>query len=215
MIFDNKSLPKDSGATDFMDSARLAGLLAVFGHEKTPDLSLYVIGDLAVRHPNEGSNPGEMPSNNPKNFTRDQLMCLAAGLKAQGREDICYTLYEAARDRNYRAQNTEADVPGSTKKFPNGADFLSPGHMLVLAKCAGLRGNMLGYPWLILDIIFNAIFSPERESNQLLCILKVMGPNWVKFYKKVTPKWAKAIQDYWSGWRNEPELAKFLMEKLH
>lgn len=213
MIIDKYGLPKDVGATDKMDSARLAGLMACLNHPLAPDLSAYVINnDQCVR------NPHEFPANNPNNFSRDQLMCLVAGLHAQGRADICAAIYEAAIKRNCRAQNIETDYPGTIKKFPDGADILAPSHMMILGIAANKGTTILGTIWLIIDILFNAIFTPTRESNQLVCQLTVAGTKWLKFYKLVTPMWRTAIKNYWSenagSWRKEPELAQLMIDTL-
>lgn len=206
MIFDATGLPRDVGATDMMDSARIAGMLAIINHLKTPPLSRYIISDnLGVRH------PYEYPSNNPLNFTRDQLLCLVAGLYKQSDTSSCKKLYEAAKFRGWRAQNTESDVPGSVKKFPDGPDWLSPSHRMVLSICAGNRGNLLGYIWLFFDIIFNTLFTPNREPNQLLAMLSIVSPKWLRLYKFVTPKWKEAVRSYWGGWRREPELANLII----
>lgn len=208
MLIDSLGLPKDVGASDKMDSARLAGIMALVSHPLTPDLKAYVIGNMGVRHPQE------VPANNPLNFTRDQLMCLVAGLRKQGHVEACRALYEAAKDRGYFAQNSEADYPGTTKKFPNGRDYLSFSNRMILSICAGNKGNLIGYSWLLLDMVFNAIFTPTREPNQLIAQLSVVSPIWTKLYKLITPKWRQAIRDYWSGWRQEPELAEMLIVKL-
>ena len=208
MIIDSLGLPKDTGASDKMDSARLAGIMALVDHPLAPNLTAYVVGDMGVRHPQE------VPANNPLNFTRDQLMCLVAGLAKQGHIEACKALYEAAKSRHYFAQNSEADYPGTTKKFPNGRDYLSFSNRMILSICAGNKGNLIGYSWLLMDIVFNAIFTPTRESNQLIAQLLVAGPKWIKLYKLITPKWRQAITDYWCTWRQEPELAKMLIDKL-
>jgi hypothetical protein len=205
MLIDSLGLPQDEGATDKMDSARLAGMMAIVNHPLTPDLTSYVIGNLAVRHPQE------VPSNNPLNFTRDQLMCLVAGLRKQGHLEACRALYEAAKTRGWFAQNSEADHPGTVKKFPNGRDYLSPSNRMVLAICAGHKGNIIGYAWLAMDLAYNAIITPTREPNQLLAQLSVVSPKWTKAYKLMTPKWREAIRGYWSGWRKEPALAEILV----
>ena len=114
MYFDSKGLPTDVGASDYMDSARLAGIMAVFGHPQMTKekILLYMINESqAVRYP--FSDPYNPASNNPNNFTRDQLVCLAAGLKVLGCDEACKQLLKAARERNYRAQNIESDIVGS------------------------------------------------------------------------------------------------------
>ena len=85
---------------------------------------------------------------------------------------------------------------------------------MILSICARNKGNLIGYSRLLLDIVFNAIFTPTRESNQLIAQLSVVSPIWTKLYKAITPKWRQAIRDYWSGWRQEPELAERLVAKL-
>lgn len=209
MLFDKEGLPRDLGATDKMDSARLAGIMVIFNHPLAPDLTKYVTptGE-AVRH------PSEVPANNPKNFSRDQLMCLAVGLSLQGSQHITANLYDAAEGRNWFAQNVEVDKPGTSKTFPDGPDWLSFSNRMILKMAAGYKGNLLGYFWLAGDVLFNALFTPNREPNQLLAQLVMAGPRWIKFYKLVTPSWRKAIRGYWSGWRAEPELAELMVSRL-
>jgi hypothetical protein len=215
MIFDSHGLPKDTGASDYADSARLAGLMGTFGH---PDMTaekiaLYVIGDQGVRYPFVDPT-GNLSSNNPKNFTRDQLNCLAAGLNVLRRPDLALKLYRAAQYRNWRGQNTEADVIGSTKKFPNGADIFLFDTMSHLKTCAGQGPTIMGRINLIIDICFNAWVKPMAEPNQIMCLCKIAGPKYVKLLRKLNKKLDAAIREYWCGWRGEPEFAEFLIEKF-
>lgn len=220
MIFDSHGLPRDTGATDFADSSRLAGLLATFGHPAMNAnlISLYVVdGNQGVRYPFQDPM-GNLSSNNPKNFTRDQLLCLAAGLASLGRQDLCLRLYEAAKARNNRAQNVEADVVGSVKEFPNGADILSPSDMNHLRICAGKGGTIGGYAWLLIDIGFNALFARKSEPNQLMCKCKIAGRFFIKLWRLLNWNLDEAIREYWcageGAWRAEPELADFLILKF-
>lgn len=195
-------LPVDSGASDEKDSSRLAGLLALFHHSSAPSLKEYVIlNSIPVRHPTR--------ANNPFDFSRDQLICLSAGIWSQGHYDICNNLYQQATHSFCRAPNWKED-DGTRKLF--GGDILLPHHMNHLKRCAGKKISF--DPLLILDIIFNALFTPKRESNQLLSLVIVAGPAYVRFYKKITPQWREALLLYWSGWRNEKELALFLIDKI-
>lgn len=211
MIFKD-NLPVDTGATDAMDSARLAGLMATFdfpGFDKSL-LTQYLVekdGQLmAVRH------PGEEPSNNPLNFTRDQLMCLAAGLSKAGYYSLCKRLLEAAEARGNRAQNTEYDKIGTKKTFPNGPDWLTPSHMNHLRLCAGQKGTLLGRIWLNVDILYSSTFAREKEPNQLMCMCEIAGK--MKMFKQLNKSLPQAISKYWDNWRLEPDLAKFLISKI-
>lgn len=214
MIF-NDGFPKDNGASDWMDSARLAGMMALFNH---PDMSREKLAQYAVNDGFEAVrcpvDPTGNPSNNPKNFTRDQLIPLIAGMSKMDLPVICIRLYAAAQDRKYRAQNIESDVPGSVKKFPDGADLLTPSHMNHLRMCAGQGSSLLGKAWLIMDIMFNGLFSPMSEPNQIMAMCKIAGPFYVKLLRKVNKKLDAAIREYWSGWRGESEFAEFLIQNF-
>lgn len=203
MIFDDQGFPKDNGASDWLDSARLAGLMAIVNHPQTPDLSYYVISGEAVRHPTSPSN----------NVTRDQLMPLVAGLYKQGHKTYAELLYLAC-NRKFgwgRAQNTH-DIFGEQKPFWRGRDILTPAHMLVMAKACGKKGPKIGYLFVLLDIIWASYIKKHDENNQLISMLFVLGPNWLKLYKLLAGKnYEIAIRNYWENWRNEPELAQMLI----
>lgn len=216
MIFDELGLPKDSGASDWADSCRAAGILAMFEPNFNAIKCMNYVkysqdGVLVgVRHPTS-SDGG---ANNWKNFTRDQLMALARGLQLAGEQGTVRKLYEAARNRCNRAQNTEADVPGSTKKFPNGADLLMPSHMGHLRVCAGLKAKLYQVAWLNMDILFHARFTPLAEPNQLLAMCDAAGPKYLKRYMNLNKQWREGIRAYWSGWRGESALAEQMIKVL-
>ena len=71
MIFDSLGLPRDTGATDLQDSARLAGVMTVFGWPQYIGIHQYLREGEGkyVRHPNERKY----------DFSRDQAICLMAG----------------------------------------------------------------------------------------------------------------------------------------
>jgi hypothetical protein len=215
MIFDKNGLPKDTGASDCMDSARLAGLMALFEHPQAPNLNQYLVKVDYSNHLQGVRHPDESPSSsNPKNFTRDQLVPLVAGLNKQGYVMNCRSLLAAAEERNCRAQNTEADVPGSTKSFPDGADLLPPSVMNHLRICGGLKPKLFGKIWLVADIIFSSIFARMNEPNQLMSLCKIAGPKYVSLFRRLNPKLDDAIREYWSGWRGESDFAEFLIQKF-
>lgn len=183
MIFDDMGLPRDNGATDFNDSARLAGILALFQYpvEKEIDLTLY-INDACkyIRHPKEYKY----------DFSRDQAVCLMAGLWIDG---LPYLV---------------------DKNSITGKDFLSPSVRGHIRRCQGLEATWFQNLWLKLDIIWNAFCDPLSEPNQLLCMLMVAGPEYVKMWTELNPSWEFAIIKYWSGWRDEPELAKHMIKRI-
>ncbi len=171
MFFDNAGLPRDQGATDFMDSARLAGLMAIIKHPQAPDCREYIVDGYTTRH----------PSLSPTDFSRDQLLCLSAGLFAQGRRYLI--------------------MP------PSNGDIMDPAHIMHIRLCAWLPSNFLGRVWLRAQILFHAYCTPLAESNQLIAQMYVAGPGYFKLWRKHNKQWANSIYFYWSGWRNEAELA--------
>ncbi len=176
-------LPRDNGATDFNDSARLAGILALFQYpvEKEIDLTLYIDDDWKyVRHPKEYKY----------DFSRDQAVCLMAGLW------IDFVPYLV--DRN----------------SITGKDFLSPSVRGHIRRCQDREANWFQNLWLKLDIIWNSFIDPLSEPNQLICMLVVAGPKYVKLWTKLNPMWRVAITTYWCGWRDEPDLAMHMIKRI-
>lgn len=181
--------PRDNGATDMMDSSRLAGVLSVF---KFPGffISYYFIDNKVVR-----CRVSEVLSDqcaDHKNFSRDQLVPLIAGY------------YYAFPSTGYYANLVYENI-----RFifcPNW-DILSPSQLNHVRVCAGKKPNWFGLKWLELDIWYNAKYSPLAEPNQLLCMLMVAGPKYVQKWKQSNPQWEKAIRTYWEGFRDEKEVS--------
>lgn len=191
MIFDDLGLPKDTGATDWLDSSRLAGLMVVFDWPQKINLRHYL-------HTPSNKPTRHISDTNTKNFSRDQLVPLAAGLAQQPP-----LLDTADIPKGWRAAN---------------GDLLSPSQRNHLRLCKGGRGSKFGFFWLKIDILWSAYVQPMAEPNQLICMLMVAGPKYVKMWKHHNKKWKNAIRGYWSegsgAWRNEPELAIWIIEKL-
>lgn len=201
--------PIDNGASDAADSARFNGMLVLVKHPKAIDSSKYFVNNEPVRCPAE---PGK--SSNIRMMSRDQIICLAASLMIQGRQDLIASIYNKALAAGHKAPNDlEDDL--TVKKYAG--DYMLPHIMGVLKKAAGLQKELSGEEkiFLVGDILFNAIFTPLRESNQLIALCYMAGPKWLKFYKFVTPAWRMAINLYWrDSYRNEPELAAMLIAWL-
>lgn len=80
MIYDNLGLPKENGADDFEDSARLAGILTVFEINLEIPLDRYLSmkdSFMYIRHPISRHD-----------FSRDQAICLVAGFVKQRRSQF-------------------------------------------------------------------------------------------------------------------------------
>jgi len=100
---------------DVMDSAMRAGVFATCRANSSNILLTYeepIATGLLVRH------PFHVPSNNPHNFTRDQMMPLVAGLYTIDTEhttNLIRRVFWQTLKRFCFAQNTQRDVKGSRK----------------------------------------------------------------------------------------------------
>lgn len=201
MIF-YEGFPRDSGATDMMDSSRLAGMMAQINFEGTPDLSLYVRGiGICVRCPITQGDDDE--ADYYRNFSRDQLMCLVGGLAAQGRHDICLDIYKVHEARGWFCQN---------------GDWLSPSHRMHLKHCANIADQVtrLERVWFNCDIVWAAKLQPNAETNQLISmLLQAPSGKYLNLYCELRGDWQVPILAYWDSWRGELLLAYDLINYIH
>lgn len=203
MIF-FQGYPRDTGASDMMDSSRLAGMMALINNPNTPDLRGYITKErLLVRCPVESplsTNPDKATT--PENFSRDQLMPLVAGLYAQGHLEDCEKIYRYHKDRNWFCIN---------------GDWLSPSHRMHLKNCMGAAKDvtLVERAWFVMDILWCAKIAPLAENNQLLAMLFIADIKYLKTYCTQNPKWKDAITAYWCTWREENDLADELIKAVN
>lgn len=179
MIYDELGLPKDNGASDLQDSARLAGLLTVFNIQNIP-LERYVTETKYVRHPKEIIY----------NFSRDQAVCLIAGLSVQGKNEMV------------------------KRNLIDGKDVMSPSVLGHIRRCQGKKALFFQDWWLWVDVLWSCKVTPMGEPNQLLCILMLADKKFLKFWLKNNKSWKESIVEYWSGWRGEKEFAEHMIKTL-
>lgn len=195
-IYDSLGLPRDVGATNLLDSARMAGMCVISGFNYHIDLSMYVYSYSIskptftlryTRHPL--SDPDKMP------FSRDQTSCLFAGLYYQGKIHLVNPNYQP----------------------PNG-DIISPSVRGHFKRCAGFKANALENMWLWIDVIYSAFIDPLAEPNQLIAMLLVADFKYLRAWKRWNKSWERSVTKYWSqedgAWRGEPELAQALIKTI-
>lgn len=191
MKFDRYGLPRDTGASDFQDSARAAGLCVLFDLHPEIDLTMYSSNTTTdvrtrkyFRHPHESIY----------SMSRDQTICLFAGLWKQ-------KLFHLVNP-NY---NTEGDL-------------VSPAVRGHFRRCARLDSNWFQDAWLMADVYVHAWITPLGESNQLISMMMVADVKFLKAWCKLNKNWKKSITEYWSegpgAWRNEPELANKMISVI-
>lgn len=201
------------------DSAVRAGLLSVFTG-KPDNLPYYVKNGHPMRH------PIQRPWNNWKNFTKDQLKCLVAGLVAIGRQDI---IKEIIENLGFFCPNSERDYPGTTKypwphimtggdpkdegkwRMFDFADPLLPNDWEFLKVAAGLKKPGGIGLWWHLQALKKHAKSDHNEENQMFCECYVLGT--LKQYTELNPRWRARSDIYWSE-RNETEYHNLLVDFL-
>lgn len=199
------------GSLDSGDSAHRTGVLAFCNSKQDQDLlPEFEIDGIMRRHPTHE------PWNNWKNSSRDQLIGYLAGCWRANRTDIAVRLLAAHQSRvpPLTCQNTEADVPGSTKKVPIG-DPLGPHSAMYLRICAGVPNAFLdpvGQFSLQLAIQFSDK-DFEKEPNQLLLHSIVCGR--LNFYCDQYPDYSDRLRNYWAGWRQQPQIAEALISVVN
>lgn len=178
------------------DSSRATGIMALFGSA----LDQYVIARHWVIH-GFIRNYYQSIWNNPKDFSRDQLIPLVAGMKKCGKHSI--VLYEFWRRRYWFGL------------CPNG-DLLGPEfylHMILCGKVWPLYWLIpILYPFQIIHILWMTRVMSEHEQNQTICLAKISGLLWL--WKICHPDWKQSLKNYWGGWRDQMEIAEFIINGI-
>jgi hypothetical protein len=211
------------------DSAVRIGILALCEKENdTKKMSSYEVEPgMLTRHPTQ------FPWNNPKNYSRDQLMCFLAGLNKLQMTDLAKRVFWSRFKSFFFAQNIERDVPGS-RKYPwphcfnrmedgleecrkfDFADPLLPNHIWAMIKTAKIYWLYwfapIGVMFYILTLIGHSL-GKHYEENQLICESSINGKWALWLYKLINKKWESVSFKYWED-RGEIEyhdmLKKFL-----
>lgn len=206
------SKPLDGG-----DSAARTGILAMCGsltdRLKMPYFEYF---GILKRH------PSKHPYNDPRSFSRDQLLQFTAGyLNTDAPIRYPYTarrIFWAHAKRGFFCQN-ELTIDLQPKPWYARRDILTPSHIAHLLKVAQIPWLnwfvVLARLWLILDILWSTKVRPWDESNQIICMCASEKSNWaLKLYTKWHPNWRHTILGYWSGWRNQEEISDTLIRYI-
>lgn len=203
--------PRDENCTDNMDSARLSGLLACLNHQQAPDLRSYLYSRWGIVRCPTPLNAEDW-CQNPWNVTRDQLVPVIAGLVAQGHILDAQCLCKAIEARGWRAQNSEADKPGSIKPWYNGPDWFFGAEKEM---CRNILRSGDNDSWLRAKILWDTKINPWHEPSQLICMMSLAGPEYIDGWKYLHPDWKRCVREYWlTGSRQDQEVNDFVIEAL-
>jgi hypothetical protein len=119
--------------------------------------------------------------------------------------------------RFFLGQNTH-DQEGNLKPWYRGRDLFHPGHIgfMIQASKSYLLYPFLPLCWgfLLLEILIHTMITPQRESNQLICMLSVSGKFFLKLFCALSPDWQTPLAEYWSGWRDQAEIGELLIQHI-
>lgn len=183
MIFEN-NYPRIAGATDFADSAHLAGILALTDHPQQVDCRMYVNGQDYIR------GPGDISYDD----SRDAMVLLMCGLLVQGHKDLVRTDFIHGKDfLPPSVHGIESIAKTGSASWLQREDF----ELEISAKCI-TEGSMIGEPFqdMAKAIVYDELKMWTTE-NYL----------WdVAIYRYLCGGDCK--------WRNEPELCEWVISAI-
>lgn len=194
------------------DSSNRTGILALVGSRLDQELlvKFHVGNGILVRHPFQAIH------DDPKTFTRDQLLPYVAGLWSSNKTDLAREIFYAHVKRFFFCQNTHYHPSLLKKEFPDGPDFLHPGNIWHLILCAKIYWLYwlapIGYLFQLFDLFWSCFVHPFKEQNQAFSVFTVSG--LLPIYKRLHPNLGLAMWQYWSGWRNMREIYRMIAEFL-
>ena len=198
----------DPSYSDGGDSSNRTALMAFIGSITDQKLiHLFVKGGLGCRH------PSQPPYNDPRSWTRDQLIPTIAALHGTSQaQDLFWGHFK----RGFFCQNSHT-IDLAPKPWYQ-RDILSPshiGHLIMSAQIYPLYPLLLiSWPWLVLDLLWSTKVKPFEEQNQIICMLGTAGVQWLKAYVWLHPDYKKATRDYWGGWRDQVEIGEAIIKYI-
>jgi hypothetical protein len=205
MLLEN-GFVKIKGASDLEDSSMAAAMCVVFDYPIEVSLSKY------LKQPYyEWYSMYQRCDNSKYLFSRDQTLCLVAGLYLKGMSDF------VGLER------------------VDGHDVFSPANKGHVKRCQGLKASWFQDLWFWADLAFSAYVKPLEELNQLFCMMMIADVKFMKWYCKANPRWREALRQYWyegymvkkiredgsgfiwikeGNWRDEKEFCEHMICKI-
>ena len=204
---------KNSGG----DSSRTTGLMALFDSKFDQEIvsrfEVPPMSGMLCRHPMLWSRTDD--------FTRDQAICLLAGIWKSGNYKLARRVFWSHAKRGFFCQNymeqfaNEKTGIRANKGF-FGRDPLSPSHVGYLIICARLwflyPFLLVAFPWFLIDLWYFTKAAPRQEQNQIICMAYVYS--CLNLWAKWHPNWDGAIYKYFCGWRDSYEVYLMINEGI-
>lgn len=204
------------------DSASRTGIMAMCGSKDDAILLskfAYGFGGQLVRHPFQTSNgrTGEDFRNwaDPKETSRDQLICWAAGVNV-------WTPIVNIKNNPFGSETWKYISIATIKTYAEmnfiNKDFLPP-HVrcalyIVAFQKPPLWIRLIAEPMMLLHLAWSAKFASDEEQNQTVCLCSIYGDEWVKRLYDWHPNLYKNLMTYWDGkpWRDQKEISEAMIK---
>jgi len=192
------------------DSASRTGLLAMTDSiYDIREIPYFENKGLIVRH------PYQYPYNNTRTTSRDQLIMYSAGLE-RGSERSKRIFWSRVKSFFFCQNILSIDLSKKTLC----PDILSPSHISHLIKIAKIYWLypffIIGWPWLILDIMWSCFIKPKDESNQIIAMCNVAGIWALQLYVFLHYDYTVPLKIYWSKYpfRDQNEIEDILINYI-
>jgi len=190
--------PETPNQGDGGDSSRTTGIMALFGSRIDQIIiETHWTSKGFVRHPKQHG------WDNPRIFSRDQLVCLSAGLWKSKKDWI-------VKHEFYRQYWKGV--------CPNVDLIIDPCFYWHLILCGRIKWLYplapIGYLFLLIHILFMTKIRPDAEQNQTICMAAVAGTFFLDLWCFLHPDWIGSLFDYWNGWRDQGEIASHIEESI-
>lgn len=201
----------DGVIIDFGDAAHKMGIIAFCNsREDQALLPKFETDGIMVRH------PSQIPWNNWKNCSRDQLLAFVSGCWRSNQNGIIGRLLDKHYERSIAGiptcQNTENDYEGTTKN-PAIGDPLAPHDIMYLRLCNGESNAHLDlFGQFALQVAIEVTpKSVDNEYTQLLLEAIICGR--LDLFTQVHPEYTENLRYYWTK-RKQSEIAEALIHVI-
>lgn len=186
---------KDGG-----DSSARSGILSLEIEQHRRNLPLFIKDGGLVRHPYQTRKINKYAANDPRGISRDSVVQWAVGVDETMPEcqAVCLKYAEA----------------GWINKDALGTDV-----RLYLYHVAGVTPSYeilnQGRKWMEVSMWWNTEVETDEEMNQFTCMCVRLGNPYAKELVENHPDIKSNLRKYWSGWRDQPEIAEILIRQLY
>lgn len=208
------------------DSCNRTSIYCAFKEDEENILHYFVNSrGICVRY------PFQRPWNNPRNFSRDQLIPLIYGLsKSEEGITIVRKILWATVKRGFFAQNFERDNNG-TKKYPwphsflndkgeeetrnfDFADPILPDVILQMIICGKMYPfylfYLIGLPWFLISLFVHCKAYRGDDEGQSISLCASYGSWALVLYRKWRSDYKDRLWQYWKVRRNQEEIYSIL-----